>query len=367
MTQEALSEIIDKNEGIGVNWLKRIDKVFDCGLTWVTGKGGAPDRKKRSIFFRKEKFNTDFDFYSKKVVTRYEDLKFQIEALSKYINFDLKDKIKERYSVKDNPVLVAEKMFNEFNITKRALVAKGVIKNSRDDKTYLVNLIRVLEELNIFIFEHLEMPTKKDKVSFNGFFISPNIIVVKRQQKYLRREIFTLMHEFAHYLLNVEEVDDDDDDKLFASNSDVENWCHSFAYYFLLGDERGLINELESANKNNDFYKVEIANIYNKTKLSYKSIYTNLLFTNKISRDGYKVIMDEINNNIRINKIREKIEKDKNKDLGIAVFGVPKPIVSNIFKDLVVSNYFEGGINEPELRSFLNIKQKLPIDDVIYS
>lgn len=367
MTKEGFSKIMSKKEGVGINWLKRIDKVFNCGLTWVVVKDGAPDRKKRSVFFRKEKFNADFDFYSKKVVAKYEDLKFRIEVLSKYIDFDLKNKIKEKYSIKDNPVIVAEKICNEFDIIRRNLVAKGVIKNSKDDKIYLVNLIRILEKLNIFIFEHLEMPTKKDKVSFDGFFIFPNIVVVKRQQKYFRREIFTLMHEFAHYLLNVEEVDDDDDDKLFVSKSDVENWCHSFAYYFLLGNEKTLIEKLENANKNNDFYKAEVEDIYHKTKLSFKAIYTNLLLSGKISRDGYKKIMEEINNNIRESEIKEKIKKDENKDLGVTVFGIPKPIVSNIFKDLIVSNYFEGHINEPELRSFLNISQKSPIDDVIYS
>jgi len=367
ITKEILSDILDKKRGISINYLKRIDKIFNCGLTWVVGKGEAPDKKKRSIFFRKEKFNADFNFYSKKVITKYEDLKFQIEALSKSVGFDLKDKIKEKYSIKDNPIIVAEKMFNEFNNIQRNFLAKGIIKNNKDDRTYLVNLIRVLEELNIFVFEHLETVTKKEKVSFDGFFISPNIIVVKRQQKYLRREIFTLIHEFAHYLLKIEEVDDDDDNKLFAGDNKVENWCHSFAYYFLLGDEKGLVNELKVANKNNNYYKTEILGIYNKTKLSFKAIYTNLLFSNKISRDNYEIIMGEINENIRANEIREKIKKDKNKDLGITVFASPKPIVSNIFKDLVVSNYFEGSINEPELRYFLNIKQKSPIDDIIYS
>lgn len=367
ITKEGLKDILDKKRGISINYLRRIDKIFSCGLTWVVGKGESPDKKRRSIFFRKEKFNADFNFYSKKVVTKYEDLKFQIEVLSKYVDFDLKDKIKERYSIKDSPIIVAEKMFNEFNIIRRSLFVKGIIKNSKDDRTYLVNLIRILEELNIFVFEHLEVATKKEKVSFDGFFISPNIIVIKRQQKYLRREIFTLMHEFAHYLLKIEEVDDDDDDKLFVGDNKVENWCHSFAYYFLLGDERELINKLEVANENNNFYKAEISNIYDKTKLSFKAIYTNLLFANKISRDNYKIIMNKINENMRENEIREKIEKDKNKDLGITVFAAPKPIISNIFKDLVVSNYFEGSINEPELRYFLSIKQKFPIDDVIYS
>ena len=125
--------------------------------------------------------------------------------------------------------------------------------------------------------------------------------------------------------------------------------------------------EKENANKNNDFYKTEVEDIYHKTKLSFKAIYTNLLLSDKISRGGYEKIMEEINNNIRESEIKEKIKKDENKDLGVAVFGVPKPIVSNIFKDLIVSNYFEGHINEPELRSFLNISQKSPIDDVIYS
>ena len=353
--------------GVDINYLKRIEKIFGCGLTWVVVKDNAPDRKRKSVFFRKEKFNTYLDFYSKKVVSGYEDLKFNIEALSKYVDFNLKDKIEKKYTTKDNPSVVAEVINNDFDILRRKLLANKTIKNGNDEKTYLVNLIRMLGELNIFVFEHLEAPVRKEKVSFDGFFISPNIIVVKRQQKYLRREIFTLIHEFAHYLLNMEEVDDDDDDKIFRIESDVEQWCHSFAFYFLLGNEKKLFNDLNIANNSNNFNKTEIEKIYSKTKLSFKAIYTNLLINNKISKDAYKMIIDDINKAIREGEVRKKMKQDEQKDLGATVFGVPKPIVSNIFKELVVSNFFEGNINEPELRSFLKISQKHSIEDVIYS
>ena len=118
------------------------------------------------------------------------------------------------------------------------------------------------------------------------------------------------MHEFAHYLLNIEEIDDDDDDNLFVSNSNIENWCHYFAYYFLLGNKKTVIDKLEKANKSNVFNKLEVEDVYNNSKLSYKAIYTNLLLNNKISKDDYQVIIAKINENIRESEIREQIKKD---------------------------------------------------------
>jgi len=353
--------------GVDINYLKRLEKIFGCGLTWAAVKESAPIRKNRSIFFRKKSFNTDLDFYSKKVVSEYENLKFRIEALSHYVDFDLKDRINKVYTIGDSPATAAEEMNEEFDRIRRKLSADKIIKNGRDDKTYLSNLIRIFGELNIFIFEHLEAPVKKEKVSFDGFFISPNMIVVKRQQKYLRREIFTLLHEFAHYLLGVEEVDDDDDDRIFRVESAVEKWCHSFAFHFLLGREKQAFVALETADSGNDFDYAAVENIYDKTKLSIQAIYTNLLIGGKIGRIAYEKITDEINKNIRENEVKRKIAQDERKDSGAVVFGSPKPIVSNIFKELVVSNFFEGNINEPELRSFLNISQKCPIEDIVYS
>ena len=367
MTAEIFKMIIEKKEGIGVNWLKRIDKIFNKGLTWVVSGTDAPNREKSSVFFSKDKFNADLTLSSKKKISEYENLKSHIQILSNYIDFDLSDKFRKKFTIKHNAEMVADEVWGDIRSVERTLIANKTIKRPGDDRSFLENLIRIFEEFNIFTFEFTETYNQKDKASFDGFFISPNIIVVKRQQKYFRREIFTLMHEFAHYLLNVEEVDDDDDDKLFVGINSVEKWCHSFAYYFLLGEQKEVFKNLSHASENNNYYSEEIENIYKKTKLSFKAIYTNLLIAKKIDQANYDRLMDEIDANIKAGELKRKMENDMKKASGIDVFAMaPQPIVSNIFKTLVVSNYFEGNINEPELRSFLKVGQKQAIEDVIY-
>jgi Zn-dependent peptidase ImmA (M78 family) len=42
-----------------------------------------------------------------------------------------------------------------------------------------------------------ETHNKKEKANISVFYLSPNVIVLKRNQKFLKREIFTLAHELG--------------------------------------------------------------------------------------------------------------------------------------------------------------------------
>lgn len=104
-------------------------------------------------------------------------------------------------------------------------------------KEFLRALISKFAEKNILVFEFVETWNKKEKANIDGFYLAPNVIVLKRHQSSFRREIFTLIHELGHYLLNEEEIEELDISN-FANNklSDIERWCNDFAYYFLVGD-----------------------------------------------------------------------------------------------------------------------------------
>lgn len=63
------------------------------------------------------------------------------------------------------------------------------------------------------------------------------MIVLKRHQISFRREIFTLIHELGHYLLNEEEIEELDYSNLARRDlSAIEKWCNDFSYYFLIGE-----------------------------------------------------------------------------------------------------------------------------------
>ena len=176
---------------IKVSVLKKIDKVFNKGLNYYLDPSKPKHSKDASIFFRKDNFNSDLNIGAKKIVNQFEDLKISISALSKMTELNLERKFRV-YSVQDNPLDVA------FEIRKE-LYPSIKTKSLRD---FLKLLINSFADSNIMVFEFIETWNKKDKANINGFFLSPNTIVLKRQQKSFRREIFTLIHELGHFLLN---------------------------------------------------------------------------------------------------------------------------------------------------------------------
>ena len=365
LTVAQLNYALDKGS-VDISVLKLIDKTFKKGLTWYISKRNLPDPKKSSIFFRKNTFNSELDFESKKVVNKYEELKIEIQTLCKFINFTPKQIIKS-YSLKDNPKKVAHEVRTLYNEIEQKLIKENVISPSKTEREFLKNSIRILDELNIFTFEFIEAWNKINKVSFNGIFIFPSIIVIKRQ-KFLRREIFTLFHELAHYLLKLEEIDDVNDNEYNNKNA-IEKWCYEFSFYFLVDSLRQEFVNLSKANSNNDFHRDVIYRFYKNTYLSYTAFYTRLRIENKISQNDYDNRIEEIKSILEKRRRQEeqkrKLEREIVKEQRIDFFP-PKPIESNLFKEIVKINYFEGNINESRLRDYLHISDSKNINEVIY-
>ncbi|MDD5290709.1 MAG: ImmA/IrrE family metallo-endopeptidase [Patescibacteria group bacterium] len=367
---ESLNEILDQREKVSESLLKRIDKIFEKGISWYVTNRGIPDVKKSSIFFRKDIFNSEIKLESIKIVNKYEELSTDIKILGNYINFVSVKTIK-RYKLVDNPENVALEISSLVLKIENDLIEKKIIQKIKlgDSRGYLKNLIRTLEQLDIFVFEHLEMPRKKDKVNFNGFFIGPNMIVIKKQ--HIRREIFTLVHEFSHYILEQEEIDDVIEEKTNFNKNKVEQWCNTFAFYFLLNNQKDKFKKLGQASKNNNFYREAIEYLHNNTFLSYSAFYTRLRIEEKISEKDYKKIMEEISQIIKKNKEEEKEKRRRENEKRVAAGKEPihptfKAIESSLLKELVKINYFEGNINENSLREYLKIKPEKNIIDVIY-
>ncbi len=366
-TSHELEHVLNKETDISLDVLKLINKTFDKGLTWYISRRNLPRSDKSSIFFRKDTFNTELDFESKKVVNKYEELKTEILTLCKFINIDLK-RILKTYNVNCNPRQVAREVRAEFNKIEQYLVEEKRILPSNNERDFLKNSMRILEDLNIFVFEFTETWNKINKASFNGFHISPHIIVIKRQDNY-RREIFTLFHELAHYLLNDEEIDDITDNQYIQNNS-VEQWCHSFSFYFLVDKFNTDFSELNKATSLNDFHKNIINKFYRNTYLSHSALYTRLKIENKITDVDYKAKMDELKSYSDQHRLQDKfkkqLEREIAKEQGEKIIAFQKPIESKLFKEIVKINYFEGNINESRLRDYLHISDKKSIDAVIY-
>lgn len=350
LKKKFMAEEVFRSE-IKISLLKKIDTVFGKGLNYYLDPKQLREAKEESIFFRKDKFNADLNLSAKKIVNHFEEEKISLSSLS--ILSDLKhERLLSVFSVQDKPrevaVEIRKKLYPEFNNKKRE---------------FLKSLIAKFAEYNILVFEFVENWNKKEKVNINGFYLKPETIVLKRNQKSFSREIFTLLHELGHYLLNEEEIDDhiNEDSSDYNSLSKIERWCNDFAYYFLVGELDKTLTTLATATDNNDYHHDILNSIARQTNLSEFALYTRLLINNRISLDNYRKVCKGLADSIKAREIEEQrqhvLEKQKALDEGRKLVGAAaKPLFSPLYISTIQSAFYEGVINEAEFCRRLNIK-----------
>lgn len=339
------------NQEIKLSILKKIDEVFHKGISYYLDPKEPIKSKEESIFFRKDNFNAKLSLGAKQIVTKFEEEKIAFSTLAKLSDFKIARDI-PFFKITDKPDHVASEirkiLYPDFNSNK---------------KDFLKFLISKFADNNILVFEFVETHNKREKANINGFYLSPNVIVLKRNQKSFKREIFTLAHELGHYLLNEEEIDDNvsEIDIEYNKLNKVERWCNDFAYYFLVGKYFNMIDGLKEANANNDYHHEIIEQVSKYTHLSSISLYTRLLLTNIISPYNYRKVTDGILVKIKqweeSEKERLEIERQKAIDEGRTPQGsVPKPIISPLYLKTLQSALYNNLINEADFCRKLNIK-----------
>jgi len=201
------------NTEIKLSNLKKIDKVFNKGLSFYTDPSPPPRSQSSSIFFRKTNFNSELKIGDRELIHKMECRIHSLSALCKLSNYNIKRKI-ESYTTEDNPADVA-------NEIRQKLYPEKIIKGDRD---FLKKLISNFAENGILVLEFVEVRNKKHRTNLDGFFIAPHCIVIKRNQDSFKREIFTLIHELGHYLLNSEEIDKTPYEQQYSNTT--EKWCN---------------------------------------------------------------------------------------------------------------------------------------------
>lgn len=333
-------------EEIKVSHLKRIDKIFNKGLSYYLDPTAPIASKDSSIFFRKEKFGTDLNLASKKIVAQFEEIKLSFSGLAKLSDLELERTI-PIFSSNQEPRHVAREV-------RKILYPKV----KRDPKKFLEALISKFAESNILVFEFVEHPSLKQKVNIDGFFLEPNVIVIKRNQDYLKREIFTLAHELGHYLLNQEEVESMDYEQLaFGSHSKTETWCNNFAFAFLAGEDLDSLDQLPMLGPANDYSLKKIHAISDQTHLSFTAILTYLVRKGKMTGAIYGKMRKAQDEDIQAKKEAEKKKRELDKEMGKTIISTPaKPIQSPLFVSTIQTAFFDGVINEYELCKSLHLK-----------
>lgn len=143
--------------------------------------------------------------------------------------------------------------------------------------------------MNIYVFEFVETWNKKERASIDGFYIDPNVIVLKRQKSY-KREIFTLAHEIGHYLLGKEEIDSLDMGKVEEQrmHNKEERWCNDFAFFLIAGNA---VNELDRFDNYSEDINQTIDHLSATTHISRIAWYTRLAYDKKIPLKHYHAII----------------------------------------------------------------------------
>lgn len=349
MISQGLKNKITKDDifskEIKISHLKRIDKIFEKGLHYYLDPEVPEKSKDASIFFRKKTFNSDLNIKAKKVVSHFEEFKISLSAISKLSDLEIKRTL-PIYSISSNPKKVAKEirkiLYPNFNPTQR---------------DFLKSLIFKFAEFNILVFEFVEYWNQIEKANIDGFFLSPNVIVIKRQQTSFRREIFTLVHELAHFLLNEEEIEKLELQSLARRDlSLIERWCNDFAYFFLAGNYADTINSLGKAVPQNDYHLGLIKKISKNTHLSQIAIFTRLLFQSQISPYNYSIIKNDFDKKFKQNQEEIKLKKELDKQQGLKRDGrPPQPIKSPLLINTIQTAFYEGVLSEYEVCKKLNI------------
>lgn len=333
-------------EEIQINHLVRIDKIFSKGLSYYLDPNPPIKSKESSIFYRKEKFGTELNLAAKKTVNKFEELKISLSGLAKLSDLTMERSLPV-FSISSNPEMVAKEIHKIL-----------IPKITKDPKKFLEALIGKFAEANILVFEFVDHPSLKEKSNIDGFYLQPNVIVLRRNQDYLRREIFTLAHELGHYLLNEEEVESMNYDNLAHGKiSTIEAWCNTFAFSFLAGNNTSILDNLPEVNQSNDYAYSVIKAFSDKTHLSFTAILTYLVRKGKMSGAIYGKMKKDQEDQISAKKEAEKKKRELDKEIGKKSMALPaKPIQSPLFVSAIQTAFFDGVINEYELCKTLHLK-----------
>lgn len=326
--------------------LKRIDKFFEKGLHFYLDPKAPETSKEASVFFRKDKFNSELNVGARKIVNEFEEFKISLAAIAKLADLNIR-RVFNIYKLSDDPKAISEEI--------REYLYPTFVS---DLKEFLKALIVKLAEHNILVFEFVETWNKKDKANIDGFFLNPNVIVLKRQQSSFRREIFTLIHELGHFLLNEEEIDILDYQQIGRPDlSAIERWCNDFAYYFLAGDYSNKIANIQKADASNDYKFELIEEISHRTHISQIALFTRLFYEKKLSQKDYLKIKTDFDEKYQAKIKEEKRIREIEKNKGLKQRGsVPQPIKSPLLVSTIQTAFYEGILNEYEVCKKLKIK-----------
>ena len=164
----------------------------------------------------------------------------------------------------------------------------------------------------------------------------------------------TLAHELGHYMLDIEEVDQENlilmDD---GDISKIEKWCNDFAYYFIMGQVAQELNvQVNHVGADTDYHYEYVAELSKHAHISRFAIYTRLYVDGKMTFTSYDTVRNGLAEEYRQRQERERAERENKKSFG----RTPKPIISPLYLRTMQYAYFKGIVSETVFCTQLHIK-----------
>jgi Zn-dependent peptidase ImmA (M78 family) len=316
---------------IAVSLLKKIDEIFKKGLSFYLDFSDINESQKSKVLFRKKRFQSVLSIEDKRIVDSFESLKSLLDGYR-----TLTDSTNTEYKL--NKVATIEQQPKDVANSFRSQLLPE--KDIADHKQFLKAMIKKLADLNVYVFEFVETWNKREKATIDGFYLSPNVIVLKRQ-KYYQREIFTLAHEIGHYLLGVEDVESLDMAKVEKSriSNRIERWCNDFAFSLIAGEAVG---ELDGFKEYSEDLNQKIDELSSTTHISRMAWYTRLAYENIIPIPHFNSI---------IHKIEEEDEEKQRQlkaemKLKSSRASAPRPIISPLYLETMQYAFYNGLVSE---------------------
>ena len=316
---------------IKVSVLKRIDEIFHKGLSYYIDFSPLQIDRNSKVLFRKKRFHSNLTIEDKRIIDSFESLKTLLDGYRVLTETDCKEyQFKGFASIEEDPQVVAD------SIRGYLLPQKDI----RDHKKYLQEIIGRLADLNVYVFEFVETWNKREKATIDGFYLDPNVIVLKRQKSY-KREIFTLAHEIGHYLLGVEDVESLDMSRVDRNRigNKVERWCNDFAFYLIAGK---YVDELEKYHDYSEDLNDAIDRLSATTHISKMAWYTKMAYENKMPMPKYHFIIKQLEDENEA-KLQETKKELNNKLAGARS---PKPIISPLYLETMQYAFYNGLVSE---------------------
>jgi Zn-dependent peptidase ImmA (M78 family) len=253
--------------------LEKLDSFLKRGLPFFL-LNDIP-KEDKILKYRKKSPNLNLSPSTEITLREYNYLREEISYLltKKEISSKRKTKI---YLLNDKPEEISSYFRNKFKFEDLEIEKKkpeDVFKFLRDK----------MEETNLFIFKNYVTSEKLDDNLRGCVFLEsslpPLILINSNDDK--NAEIFTLLHEFAHYLLNKEELDTDEVSDNFLDP--IEIWCNDFAYSFLIDSKIEKMENFTKENSQNLIEKNRLTELSKKYKVSKYAFMGNVqsLFKSK--------------------------------------------------------------------------------------